>query len=225
MTIDRSFEPPTAPLHRPDQRSGRRFNLSDMAIVIVAAGVFFALARHAWMHHPSNNVDIGYTFYTPSSALRVALADRLALGLEVAGTGVVVASYTLVALRLRRPRPRLRRVFRQPGFAATLGASIASGVVFASDSLDGLLLKIQEVMATPALAGDPFPGYRFKVFSRGSILAGFVAVLVTWLLLRWDARWRVERSWLDRSGRLVGWAWLVLLPVGQLFVQGLSLFE
>jgi hypothetical protein len=37
-----------------------------------------------------------------------------------------------------------------------------------------------------------------------------VAVIVAWTMLWTSGRWRPERSWLDRAGRLLGWYWIGL---------------
>jgi hypothetical protein len=39
-----------------------------------------------------------------------------------------------------------------------------------------------------------------------------VSVALAWLGLVMSGRWRAERSWIDRSGRVVGFCWLSLLP-------------
>jgi hypothetical protein len=38
------------------------------------------------------------------------------------------------------------------------------------------------------------------------------SVALAWLGLALSGRWRAERSWIDRSGRIVGACWLALLP-------------
>jgi hypothetical protein len=38
------------------------------------------------------------------------------------------------------------------------------------------------------------------------------SVALAWLGLTLSGRWRAERSWIDRSGRIIGACWLALLP-------------
>jgi hypothetical protein len=38
------------------------------------------------------------------------------------------------------------------------------------------------------------------------------SVALAWLVLSLSGRWRAERSWIDRSGRIVGACWLAVLP-------------
>jgi hypothetical protein len=40
-----------------------------------------------------------------------------------------------------------------------------------------------------------------------------VAVASSWLLLLVSGRWRPEPSWIDRSGRVLGWIWIAILPL------------
>jgi hypothetical protein len=95
-------------------------------------------------------------------------------------------STTLAALiyRLRRPRPRWRRLVRQPGMAAVLTAVIV------------WLASLPLVVLEPDLG-------------RPAVLAGF-GITARWGLLRLSRRWRCEPSWVDRLGRLVGITWIAL---------------
>lgn len=40
-----------------------------------------------------------------------------------------------------------------------------------------------------------------------------LAVACGWMLLLVSGRWRPERSWIDRAGRVLGWFWIAILPV------------
>ena len=38
------------------------------------------------------------------------------------------------------------------------------------------------------------------------------AVAVAWILLAASRRWRPEPHWLDRTGRVLGWFWVAMIP-------------
>jgi hypothetical protein len=40
-----------------------------------------------------------------------------------------------------------------------------------------------------------------------------VAVAMGWILLLVSGRWRGERSRINRTGRVLGWFWIILLPL------------
>jgi hypothetical protein len=97
------------------------------------------------------------------------------------------AAWTLAALmlRLRSPRPHVRRLMRQPGTVAGIAATmlILIGVVH-------YLLDLHN----PSWHDIPF---QYTTFSLGC------GVGVAWLILSLSMRWRAERSWIDRLGRSV----------------------
>jgi len=115
-------------------------------------------------------------------------------------------SWTLamVALCLRRPRARLRRLTCQPGAIACFSASSAL-----IPPLFGFLFL--------ALVWVPFPpiGYESVVWRKSlallfivlPALSGF-AVLGAWLGLLLGGRWRPESTWVDRAGRVLGMYWI-----------------
>ncbi|MFI5455180.1 MAG: hypothetical protein ACHRXM_06975 [Isosphaerales bacterium] len=114
---------------------------------------------------------------------------------------VAMWTLALIPIRLLGPRPRFRRLSRQPGMMATCAFGVAMAFL-------GLLIVV------PA----PFYGWE-AVQLVGSTLGGFglcfvpscfgLAVLVSWMTLLVGRRWRAESSWVDRSGRAVGVFWIV----------------
>jgi hypothetical protein len=108
-------------------------------------------------------------------------------------------------LRMRKPRPRVRRIFRQPGMAAfvvTVGYLVITLltllIVFVADDL--LILR------SPVLA-DVSKLLRW-VLVLPALVFGF-AVLAIWTVLGLSVTWRAERSWVDRSGRALGAYWMI----------------
>ena len=118
----------------------------------------------------------------------------------------------VLGLRLRRPRPTLRRLARQPGFAAC--ASVAMMAVV------GFLGHLSSTLE-PMTWGD---GFRFRWWlelinfretyltldaSYPALLS--VAVASAWALLALGRMARPEPGWLDRAGRVLGAYWVAVL--------------
>ncbi len=119
-----------------------------------------------------------------------------------------VAFFTFAALFLRilEPRPRLRRLVRQPGFAACCVVAMAICIggplrcVTASSSLwrNSFEAQFQAYIVMALLPRSSEPG---------------MAVAAGWLLLILGKQWRPERTWLDRLGRLLGAYWLAMIVI------------
>lgn len=103
-------------------------------------------------------------------------------------------SLALVIIRLRKPRPSLRRLARQPGFIACVAAVL------------GILLGA--LIAVPFLLDGL--GY-----DDWGLLAAFPighAVAASWLTLVLNRRWRPVPDLFDRAGRVFGVFWIFTLP-------------
>ena len=170
----------------------RAFTLGDAAIVVAGSALWMAAGRDELLrlaHREYHNFYMGFMF---------------------AGMTLNVAALTVLALRLRSPRPPLRRLARQPGAVA------CSGVV-------GQLI-VHDILRYPAFIKDwdsDFAGwlerwewmlFHTDYFNHQSCTAAVVPVL--WLLLLAGGRWRPEPGWIDRAGRLVGWSWIAWLVAG-----------
>ena len=112
------------------------------------------------------------------------------------------ASLALLILRLRRPRPRLRRCLRQPGMVASAAASLA--------------LAIEAVRIVPLFALGSRSVWLSKLFIGPDQQICF-AILGAWAVLKLGGVWRPEPSAIDWAGRVVGVAWI--------FVATLSSFR
>jgi len=140
---------------------------------------------------------------------------------------LLVLSLVIFGLRLRAPRPRWRRLCRQPGF-------VACGMISAGLGLFLLIWLLHQGLArTPW--GQLSPYYvlfwQFRapfgpVYGQELIVLTFglgLAVLGAWALLFLGGFWRAERSWLDRAGRILGAGWIMFDVLRSLlFYWGLS---
>ncbi len=122
----------------------------------------------------------------------------------------------LVVLWLKQPRPRLRRLGRQPGWNACLAAAVV--LIPSLVALAGVVLaRWFSVLFIP----DSLPlTYAYRTMLDGVMfllvpgLSG-TAVLGTWVSLILGRRWRAEPSWIDRFGHCLGIYWIsvVFLPI------------
>jgi hypothetical protein len=133
--------------------------------------------------------------------------DRLLInGMVLLADFLTPSSFAVLAIRLRRPRPRVRRLARQPGFAACLAASGA-----------GTVVAVLAVLFRIIRPKEDISGLWFM-----SILSLPFAVLGAWLLLAATGRWRRPvPGGVERLGWLIGWAWLAIIGMlGALMVLG-----
>ena len=170
----------------PTQRS-RRFSVLDGMILI--AGVAFGLAILKFM--PSVEIPDNGT----QPALRSWVNDSFSLSLY----GPTMA---LMLVRLRRPRPILRRLIRQPGFAACV-AVLTSSVFYDAACLMEWS-RSQSVLFDDVLYD--------LVFSASMATEKSVpAILIIWSSLLLTRKWRPEPSWIDRLGRLLAVLWIATI--------------
>ncbi len=112
----------------------------------------------------------------------------------------------MLALRLIRPRPRVHRLVLQPGAATTITATLGLLIGTADFGLNTLWWWLLKGEATPwRRVAFHSMEYLFEASSR--IAVGLAAVGTIMLLCR---RFRPERSWIDRTGRVLGFLWLAL---------------
>jgi hypothetical protein len=105
---------------------------------------------------------------------------------------------TVMALRLRPPRPRLSRLLRQPGIAGIAAAT--SVIAFWPPLL--AILGIRGVLNGPGYDGLICSSIKISVAA---------SVGSSWVMLLAGGRWRADPGWSDRLGRLLSVAWLVPL--------------
>ena len=117
-----------------------------------------------------------------------------------------VAVATLIC-RLIPPRPPLRRLARQPGTTALVLITLIVLLV-------GVILGLGVILAPyfdPGRLGPTSTSYpvrlstlSYQIFNAGKMVAVF------WIWQAAARLWRPERSWIDRIGRALGIALIVL---------------
>jgi hypothetical protein len=224
----------------------RRFTLVDAMALLAATAVGLALARTAGVYGTATYTNTFEWFpnlpgfvaeVVTDSAGKAAgptpltLAERLELLIDqqsisppfvvAAGLPCLVCwTATVLLLRLRAPRPRFRRLARQPGFVACFAAGVVLAVRAVGALLSALAWLLPELSAQAVYKTfvEYPPCYRlwssllypFPFAAPGEI---GLAVAAAWLILGIGGSWRAERSWVDRAGRALGAVWLIMIPL------------
>jgi uncharacterized membrane protein YidH (DUF202 family) len=166
-----------------DTGSCRRFKLADGLILIAAVAAGLGITRfHADLHRQ----DMGR--FDAVSAFELALMSIY--------WSALLMMMALIPMRLRRPRPPMRRLRRQPGFIACVAVVLAAAFVIL-DWAPSLFSRSPNWFAANILSFISSP---WKI---GPI------VVTAWLVLALSGRWQSESSWIDRSGRFLGIAWIM----------------
>lgn len=184
----------------PSYRTDRQFFLSDAMILVAASAISFVILRsplsRAFEREP------GWAYW---------LAAVLC--------GLVSWTPALLLLRLRSPRPLLRLLTRQPGFAATLAGT---SIIVLATFVIGLLALVR-VSRRGAISGMtrfapnmpkrlPDPYWWLGVVLHFGALVG-PTILGAWLLLVVSGRRRAAKGWIDLLGRVLGILWIALFVI------------
>lgn len=122
-------------------------------------------------------------------------------------------------IRIRRPRPPWRRLIRQPGPAACSVRLLVLAVVFAANLIRWAVFRdwtaTGPASMAPGMVPSPFWSLRDGWFTiRAAIIEGSgaipQAVAAPWLIMALGRWWRPEKSGIDRLGRALGAAWLLV---------------
>jgi hypothetical protein len=196
-------------------RERRPITLFDLMTLAAATAIGLSLVQFGWPRKVS-----GAWFFTwpllpsnsggySSKTWVLPIAERAApfLPCLAAWTGAFLVT------RLRGPRPRRRRLLMQPGLIAAVAVlsvlTLESILLFGSAWFDGRFNFMR-------------PERINEFVVNGVVLlahhAGW-AVVAAWLTLVLIGRWHPERSWIDRWGRLLGCAWIVVGPVASLLID------
>ncbi|MDR3623494.1 MAG: hypothetical protein P4L85_29445 [Paludisphaera borealis] len=206
------------------QRQKKRpFRIRDAAVMVAATGFGLAGWRY-WFWATLTD----WSYLWPAGDLWNLGRWLVAAQRVVPFSSIMLLSLTVGVLFLRvvTDRPRRRRLWCQPGFLACVAVVFA----FACKSVEiGFNLAANVLTARPGqfanidygaaagecvlmLLGNSPDGYQAK--------AGEV-ILLTWLVTWAGGRCRPEPSWVDRSGRLLGAAWVLVsaLDVLRVFLR------
>lgn len=170
------------------RRPLRPFSISDGMLVVAAVGGGIALTD-LWQRELAEELPTFITNGGWSTANRTRFAGY-------AISALIPASLAVLALRLRRPRPRIWLMARQPGTIACLSSTLA---IVAETVAAPLNLRTMGGLTSPLLVA--------AWYWPPSVCA---VVLASWLILALSRRWRSHGDWVDRAGMLVGVGWIGL---------------
>jgi hypothetical protein len=161
--------------------AGLALSLSGAHLLVLMADAFRHLCRDAVVHRDA--------LVAPWPAFWVAIRNELRSTLwyafQVAGMVLLGMTPAFFVLRLRRPRPPLRALLRQPGTVA--GMAMVLGLFWGTGSLITLFPdKFDSMNAAPSAIG-------------GSVAAA-------WCALALSRGWEPEPGWIDWVGRVLGCA-------------------
>jgi hypothetical protein len=188
------FDPHAARL----RRLARKIYVLDAMVLIAATAagflvdrlIWFDVARGAWL-------DLrGWKGNAPKD-FQLIIAVGIVLSMPLAASWTVAS----LALQLRRPRYRLRRLLCRTGMAACCAAvpafAVGAGMVICTMRANLLTRTSRSIVAfgMPVLAGSN--------------------VIAVWTVLMIIGGHRAASDWHDRLGRLIGLYWVMaILAVG-----------
>jgi hypothetical protein len=161
-------------------KTDRRFTLLDAMILVATTA--FALAFSRAMHRSLP------AFYFERTVIYRFFPY------------LVAATHGQFALSFRRPRSSLRRRMTRPGTVAGVAAALALVATAATTTLQQLTAS-GWTWINPAYLG---------IWAANSREGPPFAVAFAWATLALGGRWRADRSWVDRLGRVLGLAWIAL---------------
>ncbi len=166
----------------------RRPNLGDLIILIVASALAMAITRQI------PDEDGFYLSYFGLSVNR--WIGRWVL------PWIVTMTLGSLVIRLRRPRPSLRRVLRQPGFVASCLCFSTAGYAVLVALFQFVLDRVRSPSSRIFIANDLATNFQGMGMMCGlTIAAG-------WITLALAGRFHRERGWIDGLGLFVGLCWI-----------------
>ncbi len=178
---------------------GRRFNVADALILIAATALAIAATRTEFVWPVPSEPPRSYS----------AWLNWIRWCLYLVSYFVATWSMAFLILRLRQPRPALRRLVRQPGMVACTAASVVLGIRLINLLTVGCVVGIDLSKPTgwdyvsSMWTGDE------SVLIPSEIGC---AVAAAWTIQIIGGRWRPEPCWIDRAGRLLGAFWIATTP-------------
>lgn len=179
----------------------RPFKIVDAMILVASSALAFLILRPMM-----SETVLGRPGWPRYLAVTVAL--------------LVSLTPTTLYLRLRQPRPRLTRLARQPGFAASLagtavlllGALAIGLLALVRLARQGRASRIAGMIPNPRTTYPQDPAWWLGVVLHFGAVVG-PAVMGAWLLLAFSGRRRPAKGWLDPLGRIIGTAWIILFII------------
>jgi hypothetical protein len=198
-------------------RQTRRFGMGDLMILIAAIGAASWSTKSLWLGLTEGPLKSWW----PSTPARLVFATMLS-------ACAMPMTLACIAFRLRQPRPPWRRLSIQPGASALIACSMVFAArmlevaaAFHSPTGGPMLEKAYSIRVSDSgylafvrlhdgngAIGAVQVGGCFSVLVASYAYPCGYAVAATWLVLATSGRWRPEKSWIDRLGRVLGIVWI-----------------
>jgi hypothetical protein len=191
-------ESATAPVPAAVTIRGRRFSVYDSMISIAAIALLLAYDQNNIINLIQQfaalckTVAAYYGFisakpYGPPQFLMSSMANYWSTVLwyviQSSEQLILIMTPVFLLMRVRRPRPPIRALLRQPGTVA--GLAVPLGLIWVTGWLHRLFFgRIVDGTATAIAVGG--------------------TVALAWVCLALCRKWEAEPSWLDRMGRFLG---------------------
>ena len=170
----------------------RKFNITDFCVLIVALALqlstmkyYYSLPR-LWSPMIDLSSGIFAVEYFANPAVPV----------------LAVCTAAILALRFRGPRPSLRFLGRQPGFAACVCA-----ILVVSARLAFSQAAWQAGTRLGLLPSVDWPDRLFIEFP-GIATGGGFAIMSAWAIAARGRLFRPSADWVERAGRIIGCLWI-----------------
>jgi hypothetical protein len=185
----------------PGQEVTRKFTLFDAVVSVATVGLALAFARPHLTYLGANLGAIPIRGPAGWAGVWSYLRTRTDVTYSI-----VMFSFTslycflfawtlaFLVMRLRKPRPSLNRLVKQPG------------IVACEVLLFGMILTICLALHDQLLASV-------------AMVSTALAIPVAWAILALRGRWAAEPSWIDRLGRGLGLCWSVSIPLQMAFMH------
>ncbi len=184
-----------------NQRPSRKFAISDLMILVAGSALGCGWTRANWQIAGEKLVLTTWTTWRTTWPITIQLPTPLLFSVGVAA----------LACRFISPRPPIEQIARQPGIIALavlsfvlsihaliLGIEFAYEIFFSGKPVEEVLTR------APFFLPDTTDLFSYQIIGAGP------SVLVCWFIQIAIQRWEPERSWIDRTGRVLGVALLVV---------------
>lgn len=177
----------------------RRLTLLDLIALVFASGLSLAAALKHNPDFSSGSIWKQLRDLSLGSGLARDIVSLVFYVFHSLLPALAIFSATVLALSFRPPRPSSRRrLWSQPGVLACLIIAIVT------------TLTCLIALAGAFSGGEPLENVSFwLIYCRWPLALPGPCIATAWVTLFLTGRWRPERSWIDRMGRLFGWIALI----------------
>jgi hypothetical protein len=199
------------------QSNDRPFRLSDAMILMAALAVALIWDRSRIID-PVGWISSLRNYPIAGLVQRLLMVDAVNALVSIPPL-LAVASVAVLALRLRRPRPPLNVLAREPG---TVACAVASFIMVPAS----LVILTRHYQASGSLG---VAWKRAGIDLQPEYLGGLtfligLAIAVTWFVIKSRRWWVPAAGWLDRLGRLLGVGWILMI-IGVVIVNVIALIR